>query len=160
MDKYEKFKFRAYFANGTILAIKIKNVKIERGSIATPYQPNLMITPYYLSKVALGKNIADPTKTFPIKTSSNLIYVGDMKEPFTIGETYTLTMKATKPATQSFRVYNYGLAQYGDMTPVEGLPDVWQLTFTVSKIHKPYPSSLTIYQQPKETVGACQIDWL
>ncbi|EGP5125965.1 DUF2479 domain-containing protein [Enterococcus faecium] len=142
---------------GTVL---VENIKVERGSTATPYQPNLLDAPYYLSKVALGENIADPTKTFPIKTSSNLIYVGDMKEPFTIGETYTLTMKATKPATQSFRVYNYGLAQYGDMTPVEGLPDVWQLTFTVSKIHKPYPSSLTIYQQPKETVGACQIDWL
>ena len=142
---------------GTVL---VENIKVERGSTATPYQPNLLDAPYYLSKVALGDNIADPTKTFPIKTSSNLIYVGDMKEPFTIGETYTLTMKATKPAAQSFRVYNYGLPLYGDMTPVEGLPDVWQLTFTVSKIHNPYPSSLTIYQQPKETVGACQIDWL
>lgn len=142
---------------GTVL---VENIKVERGSTATPYQPNLLDAPYYLSKVALGENIADPTKTFPIKTSSNLIYVGDMKEPFTIGETYTLTMKATKPAAQSFRVYNYGLPLYGDMTPVEGLPDVWQLTFTVSKIHNPYPSSLTIYQQPKETVGACQIDWL
>ena len=142
---------------GTVL---VENIKVERGSTATPYQPNLLDAPYYLSKVALGDNIADPTKTFPIKTSSNLIYVGDMKEPFTTGETYTLTMKATKPAAQSFRVYNYGLPLYGDMTPVEGLPDVWQLTFTVSKIHNPYPSSLTIYQQPKETVGACQIDWL
>ncbi|RXW49808.1 hypothetical protein CYQ79_05790 [Enterococcus faecium] len=140
--------------------LRLRHAKIEEGSTATPYQPNLLDAPYYLSKVALGENIADPTKTFPIKTSSNLIYVGDMKEPFTIGETYTLTMKATKPAAQSFRVYNYGLPLYGDMTPVEGLPDVWQLTFTVSKIHNPYPSSLTIYQQPKETVGACQIDWL
>ncbi|PQF77067.1 hypothetical protein CUS65_08425 [Enterococcus faecium] len=142
---------------GTVL---VENIKVERGSTATPYQPNLLDAPYYLSKVALGENIADPTKTFPIKTNKNQIYMGDMKEPFTIGETYTLTMKATKPATQSFRVYNYGMVKYGDMTPVEGLTDVWQLTFTVSKIHEPYPSSLTIYQQPKETVGACQIDWL
>ncbi|RBS64991.1 hypothetical protein EB40_00489 [Enterococcus faecium] len=142
---------------GTVL---VENIKVERGSTATPYQPNLLDAPYYLSKVALGENIADPTKTFPIKTNNNQIYMGDMKEPFTIGETYTLTMKATKPATQSFRVYNYGMVKYGDMTPVEGLTDVWQLTFTVSKIHEPYPSSLTIYQQPKETVGACQIDWL
>ncbi|MGF2136131.1 BppU family phage baseplate upper protein [Enterococcus faecium] len=140
--------------------VVISNIKIEEGPNATPYQPNLLDAPYYLSKVALGENIADPTKTFPIKTSSNQIYIGDMEEPFTIGETYTLTIKATKPATQSFRVYNYGMAQYGDMIPVEGLTDVWQLTFTVYKIHEPYPSSLTIYQQPKETVGACQIDWL
>lgn len=86
--------------------------------------------------------------------------MGDMEEPFIIGETYTLTIKATKPATQSFRVYNYGMVKYGDMIPVEGLIDVWQLTFTVSEIYEPYPSSLTIYQQPKVTVGACQIDWL
>ncbi|WP_375319776.1 hypothetical protein [Enterococcus faecium] len=155
-----------YLSIGMVGATKIKggvvisNIKIEEGPNATPYQPNLLDAPYYLSKVALGENIADPTKTFPIKTSSNQIYIGDMEEPFTIGETYTLTIKATKPATQSFRVYNYGMAQYGDMIPVEGLTDVWQLTFTVYKIHEPYPSSLTIYQQPKETVGACQIDWL
>lgn len=136
------------------------NVKIERGSTATPYQPNLLDDPYWLGKTPLGENIADPTKTFPIKTSIDRIYIGNMEEPFIIGETYTLTMKATKPVTQSFRVYNFGMIEYGDMTPVEGLTDVWQLTFTVSEIYEPYPSSLTIYQQPKETVGACQIDWL
>lgn len=160
MEKLSKFKFRVFLSQSVQAALKIKNVKIERGSTATPYQPNLLDEPYYLSKVALGENIADPTKTFPIKTSENLVYIGDMKEPFTIGETYTLTIKATKTATQSFKVYNYGMVQYGVMMPVEGLIDVWQLTFTVSNIHEPHPSSLTIYQQPKETVGACQIDWL
>lgn len=160
MEKLSGFKFRVFLSQGVQVALKIKNVKIERGSTATPYQPNLLDAPYYLSKVALGKNIADPTKTFPIRTSSNQIYMGDMKEPFIIGETYTLTIKATKQETQSFRVYNYGMVKYGDMIPVEGLTDVWQLTFTVSEIYEPYPSSLTIYQQPKETIGACQIDWL
>lgn len=33
------------------------NVKLEEGSTATPYQPNLLDAPYYLSKVALGENI-------------------------------------------------------------------------------------------------------
>ncbi|MFS1232847.1 BppU family phage baseplate upper protein [Enterococcus lactis] len=160
MEKISGFKFRVFLSQSVQVALKIKNVKIERGSTATPYQPNLLDAPYYLSKVALGENIADPTKTFPIKTSSNQIYMGDMEEPFIIGETYTLTIKATKPATQSFRVYNYGMVEYGEMIPVEGLIDVWQLTFTVSEIYEPYPSSLTIYQQPKVTVGACQIDWL
>ncbi|WP_127840871.1 BppU family phage baseplate upper protein [Enterococcus faecium] len=141
-------------------SVLLENIKLEKSDTATPYQRNLLDAPYYLSKVALGENIADPTKTFPIKTSSNQIYMGDMEEPFIIGETYTLTIKATKPATQSFRVYNYGMVKYGDMIPVEGLIDVWQLTFTVSEIYEPYPSSLTIYQQPKVTVGACQIDWL
>ncbi|EQB4898143.1 BppU family phage baseplate upper protein [Enterococcus faecium] len=140
------------------------DIKIEKvnstSDTATPYQPNLLDEPYYLSKVALGENIANPTVKFPIKTSNNLIYIGDMEEQFSIGETYTLTMKATKAATQAFRVYNYGMVKYGDMMPVEGLTDVWQLTFAVSDIYEPYPSSLTIYQQPKETVGTCQIDWL
>ncbi|EGP4987300.1 BppU family phage baseplate upper protein [Enterococcus faecium] len=141
--------------------IKVRyNIKIEEGETSTPYQPNLLDEPYFLGKKPLGENIADPTKTFPIKTSSNQIYMGDMEEPFIIGETYTLTIKATKPATQSFRVYNYGMVEYGEMMPVEGLIDVWQLTFTVSEIYEPYPSSLTIYQQPKVTVGACRIDWL
>ncbi|WP_277904406.1 BppU family phage baseplate upper protein [Enterococcus lactis] len=163
IDKAESWHVTLYNqdANNSLSGrLRLRHAKLEAGPTATPYQPNLLDAPYYLSKVALGENIADPTKTFPIKTSRHQIYMGDMEEPFIIGETYTLTIKATKPATQSFGVYNYGMAQYGDMTPVEGLTDVWQLTFTVSEIYEPYPSSLTIYQQPKETVGACQIDWL
>lgn len=136
------------------------DIKIEEGSKAIPYQPNLLNDPYWLGKAPLGENIADPAKVFPIKTSNNQIYIGDMIEPFVVGQTYTLTMKATKPDSQTFRVYNYGMVKYGDMMPVEGLTDVWQLTFTISEIYESYPSSLTIYQQPKETVGACQIDWL
>ncbi|WP_445447701.1 BppU family phage baseplate upper protein [Enterococcus lactis] len=159
MEKLSGFKFRVFLSQSVQGALKIKNVKIERGLIATPYQPNLLDDPYWLGKAPLGDNIADPKKNFPIKTSKNQIYIGDMEEPFSIGETYTLTMKATKPASQVFRVYNHGMIKYGDMIPVEGLIDVWQLTFTVSNIYEPYPSSLTIYQQPKETVGACQIDW-
>lgn len=57
MNKYENFKFRVYLANGTLLALKIKNLKIERGSTATAYQPNVMIAPYYLSKLALNDEI-------------------------------------------------------------------------------------------------------
>nr|WP_311931181.1 BppU family phage baseplate upper protein [Enterococcus durans] len=44
-------------------------VKLEEGSTATPYQPNLLDAPYYLSKTLLGENIADPAVQFPIKTS-------------------------------------------------------------------------------------------
>lgn len=165
IDKAESWHVTLYEynqdANNSLSGrLRLRHAKVEEGSTATPYQPNLLDHPYWLGKTPLGENIADPTKTFPIKTSRHQIYMGDMEEPFIIGETYTLTIKATKPATQSFGVYNYGMAQYGDMTPVEGLTDVWQLTFTVSEIYEPYPSSLTIYQQPKETVGACQIDWL
>ena len=146
--------------NGVVTGVKATEPDTPVDIVVTTNDGNHSDTCVVTVRESLDKNLADPTKTFPIKTNENLVYIGDMKEPFTIGETYTLTMKATKPATQSFRVYNYGMVKYGDMTPVEGLTDVWQLTFTVSKIHEPYPSSLTIYQQPKETVGACQIDWL
>lgn len=33
------------------------NIKIEEGPTATPYQPNLLDAPYYLSKVPLGENL-------------------------------------------------------------------------------------------------------
>ena len=158
----ERFYLSVSFSqNGKINGgFKLYEIKIEEGSTATPYQPNLLDAPYYLSKVPLGENLADPTKTFPVRTRENVVYIGNMKEPFTIGETYTLTMKATKPSTQTFKVCNHGMVQYGIMTPVEGLTDVWQLTFTVSNIYEQYPSSLTVYQQPKETVDICQLDWL
>ncbi|MDW3030883.1 hypothetical protein R8C57_13140, partial [Enterococcus faecium] len=69
------------------------NIKIEEGPTATPYQPNLLDAPYYLSKAPLGENIADPTKTFPINSSSYKIYEGDTKEELMIGHTYTITLK-------------------------------------------------------------------
>ncbi len=133
--------------------------KLEEGSTATPYQPNLLDAPYYLSKVALGENIADPTKTFPIKSSGSVLYQGTMKEPFVIGESYTITLKGTKPSTQLFRVFNPGIPGYGNLSPVEGLTDVWSLTFTPNEVSTD-PKILQIIQTPNASVGACQIDWL
>ncbi|QOC57490.1 tail fiber protein [Enterococcus phage 9181] len=135
------------------------NIKIEEGSTATPYQPNLLDAPWYFSTVPLGENIADPTKTFPIKSSGSVLYQGNMTEPFVVGETYTITIKGTKPATQLFRVFNPGIAGYGNLSPVEGLTDVWSLTFTADKVASD-PKILQIIQTPNASVGACQIDWL
>ncbi|NTK62126.1 BppU family phage baseplate upper protein [Enterococcus faecium] len=135
------------------------DIKLEKGSTATPYQPNLLDAPYYLSKVALGENIADPTKTFPIKSSGSVLYQGTMKEPFVIGESYTITLKGTKPSTQLFRVFNPGISGYGNLSPVEGLTDVWSLTFTPNEVSTD-PKILQIIQTPNASVGACQIDWL
>ncbi|HAQ6957757.1 TPA: hypothetical protein IX840_003058, partial [Enterococcus faecium] len=126
---------------------------------ATPYQPNLLDAPYYLSKVALGENIADPTKTFPIKSSGSVLYQGNMTEPFVVGETYTITVKGTKPSTQLFGVFNPGISGYGNLSPVEGLTDVWSLTFTPNEVSTD-PKILQIVQTPNASVGACQIDWL
>lgn len=143
------------------------DIKIEKvtstSDTATPYQPNLLDAPYYLSKVALGENIADPTKTFPIKTRAYLVYSGANTEPYIAGQQYTLTMKATKPVTQTFNVFlDAGTIGFGSMTPVEGLTDVWQKTVTVRQdlIDAGVKDRLTIYQVPNSSVGDVQIDWL
>ena len=163
MEKLSNFKFRVFLSKPVQAALKIKNVKIERGSTATPYQPNLLDAPYYLSKVPLGENIKDKGTVFPIKTSALLVYSGANTEPYIAGQKYTLTMKATKPATQTFNVYlNFGTIGVGSMTPVEGLTDVWQKTFTVSQAHidAGVINRLAIYQSSNSSVGAVQIDWL
>lgn len=135
-------------------------IKLERGSTATPYQPNLLDAPYYLSKVALGENIADPTVIFPIKTSAYRLYGVNMLEEFKVGQRYTLTMKANKPVSQTFWAYNGGNISLERMTPVEGLVDVWSCSFTPLTVDTSSPRLLSIYQAPQSTVGTCQIDWL
>ncbi|HIB3193886.1 TPA: BppU family phage baseplate upper protein [Enterococcus faecium] len=142
--------------NGSVI---VSDVKIEEGSTATPYQPNLLDDPYWLGKVPLGENIADPTKTFPIKSSGSVLYQGNMTEPFVVGETYTIIVKGTKPSTQLFGVFNPGISGYGNLSPVEGLTDVWSLTFTPNEVSTD-PKILQIVQTPNASVGACQIDWL
>ncbi|MCZ4356165.1 MULTISPECIES: BppU family phage baseplate upper protein [Enterococcus] len=138
-------------------------IKLERGSTATPYQPNLLEDPYWLGKIPLGENIADPIKIFPIKTSSYSIYLGKNTEKYQLNQTYTITMKATKPATQQFGVYLLGGAMgVGNMKPVEGLSDVWQLTFKVTQAHLDagITDVLNLYQLPNTSVGAVTIDWI
>ncbi|HFU5901066.1 BppU family phage baseplate upper protein [Enterococcus faecium] len=135
------------------------NIKLEEGSTATPYQPNLLEDPYWLGKIPLGENIADPTVKFPVKSSGAEIYAGNMTEPFVVGETYTVTLKGTKPADKNFRLFNPGIAGYGNLSPVEGLTDVWSLTFTVDKVASD-PIRATINQTPTDNLGACQIEWL
>lgn len=130
----------------------------QTSSKAPTWKPNLLDEPCYLSKVALGENIADPTKTFPIKSSAVTAYNGTMTEPFVVGETYTVTLKGTKPADKSFRLFNQGVG-YGNLSPVVGLTDVWSLTFTVSNVAA-NPKIAAINQTPIDNPGAVQIDWL
>nr|DAR45573.1 MAG TPA: distal tail protein [Caudoviricetes sp.] len=161
MDKYEKFRFRAYLGNGTILALKIKNVKIERGSIATPYQPNLMITPYYFSKLALGENLAS-NSGLPTTNSNQLITLQTLSTYLTKGETYTVTLEGTNPVNQDFSVFiaDVGNTKVGDMTSVEGLTNQWKLTFTYNKdTQTSGTKQIRIYQRYAE-LGSCTINWL
>lgn len=136
------------------------NIKTEKGTEATPYQPNLLIEPYNMCREYPNENIANPTVKFPIKTSAYKIYEGNTEEEFIIGQTYTITLKGTKPASQNFAVYNYWNVNLGNLKPVEGLTDVWSLTFTPTKLEPDLPKDLRILQSPEETADACQIDWL
>ncbi|KEI49276.1 hypothetical protein P742_0111685 [Enterococcus faecium UC8668] len=156
--------YQLWFATTSKGKLKIYyDFKLEEGSTATPYQPNLLDAPYYLSKVALGENLADPTAVFPISTSDYLLYNKRNIENYEAGQTYTLTMKATKPATQSFTVFIMsGTQLVGTMTPVEGKVDEWKLTFTVSQsaIDAGTTNILQVYQYPNTSRGAVKIDWL
>ncbi|HCI0559086.1 TPA: DUF2479 domain-containing protein [Enterococcus faecium] len=140
--------------------VRLRKIKIEEGSTATPYQPNLLAEPYNMCREYPNENIANPTVKFPIKSSAYEIYKGNTEEELIIGQTYTITLKGTKPASQTFVAYNYWNVNFGDLKPVEGLTDVWSLTFTPTKLEPGLPKDLRIFQSPKETASACQIDWL
>ena len=140
--------------------LRLRHAKLEEGSTATPYQPNLLLEPYNMCREYPNENIANKGTTFPIKSSAYEIYKGNTEEELIIGQTYTITLKGTKPASQTFVAYNYWNVNFGDLKPVEGLTDVWSLTFTPTKLEPGLPKDLRIFQSPKETAGACQIDWL
>lgn len=143
--------------NGSVI---VSDIKIEEGSTATPFQPNLLDEPWHLNTVPLGENIANKAIQFPIKSSEYLLYKANMEEEYILGQTYTITLKGTKPASQTFIAYNDGVISFGNLKPVEGLTDVWSLTFTPTKIASNVPKEFRIFQYPSSTVGTCQIDWL
>ncbi|HAQ4726429.1 TPA: BppU family phage baseplate upper protein [Enterococcus faecium] len=138
------------------------DIKIEKvtstSDTATPYQPNLLDTPYYLSKVALGENIADPTVKFPITNSSEGIYSKNALEDFVLGETYTVTIGATKPASQTIRVY-LAQKQFSDFKPVEGLVDTWVATVSITQLGE-NTKGVYLFQTPNTSLGSCTIKWL
>ncbi|MDQ8307529.1 BppU family phage baseplate upper protein [Enterococcus faecium] len=139
------------------------DVKLEIGTIATPYQPNLLNAPYYLSKVALGENLIKPESQQPVTNSNYLIKTYNTK-PMVKGKKYTITLEGTKPTTQVFRPFftqatgsSWG---FGDLKPVEGLTDIWSATFTASTDSHPTSPQVQIYQVPNTSVGQCTIKWL
>lgn len=134
------------------------NIKTEKGTEATSYQPNLLDAPYYLSKVALGENIADPTVKFPITSSSEGIYSKNALEDFVLGETYTVTIGATKPASQTIRVY-LAQKQFSDFKPVEGLVDTWVATVSITQLGE-NAKGVYLFQTPNTSLGSCTIKWL
>ena len=138
------------------------DIKIEKvnstSDTATPYQPNLLDAPYYLSTVALGKNIADPTVEFPITSSSESLYAKNALEDFILGETYTVTIGVTKPASQDIFVY-LAQKQGSKFKPVEGLVDTWVATVSITQLGV-NPKWVYLQQLPRESLGSCTIKWL
>ena len=136
------------------------DIKIEEGSTATPYQPNLLDAPYYLSKTALGENILNPV-SFPINTTEYMAANFTPNEPYVADQKYTFTMKATKPANQYFAPHlRGGILGVGAMTPVAGLTDVWQITFTVTQEHVDGgANSVNVFQMPQSSKGTVNIEW-
>ncbi|MGL9905202.1 hypothetical protein IGJ51_002398 [Enterococcus sp. DIV0802c] len=88
--------------------LRLRHAKLEEGSTATPYQPNLLDDPYWLGKAPLGENIANKDVQFPITTTEYSVYSKANVEDYKVNQKYVLTMKATKPATQRFIAYLNG----------------------------------------------------
>ncbi|MCX3999687.1 BppU family phage baseplate upper protein [Enterococcus faecium] len=140
--------------------LRLRHAKLEEGSTATPYQPNLLDAPYYLSKVALGDNILKPA-SFPISTTEYMAANFALNEPYVQGQKYTFTMKARLLSTQTFGIYlRAGSLPAGNMVPVEGLLDVWQLTFEITQSHiDGRADALNVFQTPQSTKGSVTIEW-
>ncbi|HAP8955686.1 TPA: BppU family phage baseplate upper protein [Enterococcus faecium] len=143
------------------------DIKIEKvnstSDTATPYQPNLLDAPYYLSKVALGENLIKPESQQPVTNSNYLINTYNIK-PMVKGKKYTITLEGTKPATQVFRPFFTRATgdawEVGDLQPVEGLTNVWSKTFTAADDSHPTTPQVQIYKVPSTSVGQCTIKWL
>lgn len=138
------------------------NIMVQEGdqtsSQTTGWKPNLLDAPYYLSKAPLGENIADPTVKFPITSSSEGIYEKNALEDFVLGETYTVTIGATKPASQTIRVY-LAQKQFSDFKPVEGLVDTWVATVSITQLGE-NAKGVYLFQTPNTSLGSCTIKWL
>ncbi|SJX68465.1 hypothetical protein FM130_03090 [Enterococcus faecium] len=109
----------------------------------------------------MGENLVDPTG---VTSSSYLLTTKQLNEKLLVDQTYTITLKGTKPSTQTFRCfvqYETGGSTVNllDMKPVEGLTDVWQLTFKATKTATGINGNLFIYQVPNTSLGSCKIDW-
>ncbi|RIX93025.1 hypothetical protein D3Y30_10720 [Enterococcus faecium TX1330] len=115
-----------------------------------------------MSKKTLGKNLLDPTG---ITSSSYLLLTKTPSEKLLKDQTYTITLKGTKPATQTFRCFvqyetDGSTVNLLDMKPVEGLVDEWQLTFKATRSATDITGRLYVYQVPNTSLGQCKVEWI
>lgn len=145
--------------------LKMRNMKIERGEINTPYQPNLLNAPYYLGKTALNENLIE-SKSY--SNSNYLIGSFSIKKSVKNGEKVTFTLKGTKSNTKQFGFYiqtaNGASTEFqGHLVTVEGLPNTWSWTGNLKIMQTTTDTAkVVIYQlPPAEQVanGSATIEW-
>lgn len=140
------------------------DIKIEKiaslSDQATPFQPNLLAEPYNMCREYPNENIV--LNNEPVSSNAYLVK-GYRLSKIEKGKKYTVTLKGTKPSTQSWRPFfnrdNGSDWGFGDLKPVPGVPDVWSATFTAADNSKATGSHMAVYQVPNTSVGRCKIDW-
>lgn len=156
--------FQVYIVPSGCTAEKIyikTNIKIEEGTEASGFQPNLLAEPYNMCRKYPNENMI-PGTNLPVTTSNQLITQQELISYLVKGKVYTVTLKGTKPSAQDFSVFiaDNGNNKMGDMKPVEGLSDCWQLTFTYNReTQTSGTKQLRIYQK-NTPFGSCKIEWL
>ncbi|HFD1673708.1 TPA: BppU family phage baseplate upper protein [Enterococcus faecium] len=155
--------FQIYIVPSECTATKIyvkTNIKMEEGTEASGFQPNLLAEPYNMCREYPNENMV--INNGPVTSNAYLVKSYQIK-PLVKGKKYTLTLKGTKPGTQTWRPFftqdNGNPWGTGDMTPVPGLPNVWIKTFTASANSHPTGPAVQIYQVPNTSVGQCEIEW-
>ena len=140
------------------------DIKIEKVSStsdqATPFQPNLLAEPYNMCREYPNENIVLNNE---LVSSNAYLVKGYRLSKIEKGKKYTVTLKGTKPSTQSWRPFfnrdngpDWG---FGELKPVPGVPDLWSATFTATDNSKATGSHMAVYQVPNTSVGQCKIDW-
>lgn len=155
--------FQVYIVPSECTAKKIyvkTNIKMEEGTEASGFQPNLLAEPYNMCREYPNENMV--INNDPVTSSAYLVKNYQIK-PLVKGKKYTLTLKGTKPSTQMWRPFfnregspDFG---FGDLKPVPGVPDLWTGTFTAPDNSKAEGAYMAVYQVPNTSVGQCKIDW-
>ncbi|EME3522417.1 BppU family phage baseplate upper protein [Enterococcus faecium] len=151
-----------YAFTGTLyIGYDIKIEKVNSTSDqATPFQPNLLVEPYNMCREYPNENMV--LNNDPATSSAYLVKNYKIKS-LVKGKKYTVTLKGTKPSAQTWRPFfsieggsDWG---FGDLKPVEGLPDTWTYTFAATADSKTSGAYMSVYQVPNTSVGQCKIDW-
>ncbi|MDQ8534160.1 BppU family phage baseplate upper protein [Enterococcus faecium] len=140
------------------------DIKIEKvtstSDVATPYQPNLLAEPYNMCREYPNENMV--INNGPATSNAYLVKSYKIK-PLVKGKKYTVTLKGTKPSTQTWRPFftqdNGSPWTFGNLEPVPGIPNLWTGTFTPSANSHPTGPEIQIYQVPSTSVGQCKIEW-